>query len=264
MGTIQAQNIRGPLRDGNRSYKKDHFDEAERHYRRAAEIDSMDYRALFNLGNALYRQKKYDQAALSFDKALQRPDVSDPQRAHALHNLGNSYLKAGMDDRNQAMQLFQQAVQSYQEALKLDPKNDDTRYNLAYARRLLQQSQQQQNQQGQGQGQNQQNQNQQNQNQQNQNQQNKDQQNKNQSKQNQQNQNNKDQQNQQNQNNQQNQKNDNQNQKKNQGQRPDKKEQKKKDAERMLEAVKNNERQTLKDQAKKVQAASEYHSDKDW
>ena len=61
MGTIQAQNIRGPLRDGNRSYKKDHFDEAERHYRRAAEIDSMDYRALFNLGNALYRQKKYDE-----------------------------------------------------------------------------------------------------------------------------------------------------------------------------------------------------------
>ena len=51
------------------------------------------------------------------------------------------------------MQGLQQAVNCYQEALKLDPKNDNTRYNLAYARRLLLQQQQQQQQQG---GQNQQ------------------------------------------------------------------------------------------------------------
>ena len=55
-----------------------------------------------------------------------------------------------------------------------------------------------------------------------------------------------------------------QDQKNNKGQqKPDKKEQKKQDAERMLEAVKNNERQTLKEQTKKVQA-SEFHSEKDW
>ena len=148
-----------------------------------------------------------------------------------------------MDNPQQGMQHFQQAVQSYQEALKLDPKNDDTRYNLAYARRLLQQAQQQQqNQQGQGQNQDQNNQNGQNQ----QNQQNKDQQNKGN-------------QNQQNQNQQGDQKDQKDTQK-----RPNQMEHRKQDAERMLEAVKNNERQSLKEQTKKVQAANSHPSDKDW
>lgn len=256
-GEIQAQADRHGLRDGNRNYKKEKYDKAEVLYRRALETDSMDYRGQFNLGNSLYRQKKYDEAARHFDAALQCRDISNHQRSRALHNKGNSYLKAGMENEGQGMQMFQQAVQSYQESLKLDPKNDDTRYNLAYARRLLQQAQQQQqNQQGQGQDQNQQNQNQQNQNQQNQDQQNKNQQNQN-----------KDQQNQNNQNQQnQNQQGDGQEQKDNKGQqkRPNPMEQRKQDAERMLEAVKNNERQSLKDQTKNVQVGTARHSDKDW
>ena len=258
MGEAWAQANRGQLRDGNRSYKKEKYDKAEVQYRRALEQDSLDYRGQYNLGNTLYRQKKYDEAARHFDQALQCPNISDRQRSRALHNKGNSFLKAGMENLTMGdqsgsnpsggMQMFQQAVQSYQDALKLDPKNDDTRYNLAYARRLLQQAQQQQqNQQGQGQNQDQKNQNQQNQ----QNQQNKDQQNK--GNQNQQNQN------QQNQNQQGDQKDQKDTQK-----RPNQMEQRKQDAERMLEAVKNNERQSLKEQAKKVQAANNHPSDKDW
>lgn len=242
-GESLAQANRHQLRDGNRSFKKEHYDKAEVLYRRALQSDSTDYRGQYNLGNALYRQKKYDEAARHFDQALQSPNLSDRQRSQTLHNKGNSFLKAGMDNPQQGMQYFQQAVQSYQEALKLDPKNDDTRYNLAYARRLLQQAQQQQqNQQGQGQNQDQNNQNGQNQ----QNQQNKDQQNKGN-------------QNQQNQNQQGDQKDQQDTQK-----RPNQMEQRKQDAERMLEAVKNNERQSLKEQAKKVQAANNHPSDKDW
>ena len=243
MGEALAQANRGQLRDGNRSFKKEKYDKAEVLYRRALQSDSMDYRGQYNLGNALYRQKKYDEAVRHFDQALQSPNLSDRQRSQTLHNKGNSFLKAGMDNPQQGMQHFQQAVQSYQEALKLDPKNDDTRYNLAYARRLLQQAQQQQqNQQGQGQNQDQNNQNGQNQ----QNQQNKDQQNKGN-------------QNQQNQNQQGDQKDQKDTQK-----RPNQMEHRKQDAERMLEAVKNNERQSLKEQAKKVQAANNHPSDKDW
>ena len=243
MGEALAQANRGQLRDGNRSFKKGKYDKAEVLYRRALQNDSMDYRGQYNLGNALYRQKKYDEAVRHFDQALQSTNLSDRQRSRTLHNKGNSFLKAGMDNPQQGMQHFQQAVQSYQEALKLDPKNDDTRYNLAYARRLLQQAQQQQqNQQGQGQNQDQNNQNGQNQ----QNQQNKDQQNKGN-------------QNQQNQNQQGDQKDQKDTQK-----RPNQMEHRKQDAERMLEAVKNNERQSLKEQTKKVQAANSHPSDKDW
>ncbi len=242
-GEALAQANRHQLRDGNRNFKKEKYDKAEVLYRRALQSDSTDYRGQYNLGNALYRQKKYDEAVRHFDQALQSTNLSDRQRSQTLHNKGNSFLKAGMDNPQQGMQYFQQAVQSYQEALKLDPKNDDTRYNLAYARRLLQQAQQQQqNQQGQGQNQDQNNQNGQNQ----QNQQNKDQQNK--GNQNQQNQN---------------QQGDPKDQKDTQ-KRPNQMEHRKQDAERMLEAVKNNERQSLKEQAKKVQAANSHPSDKDW
>lgn len=254
--SVHAQADRTMLREGNRSYNNKKYDKSEVQYRRALEQDSLDYRGQFNLGNSLYRQKKYDEAARHFDRAMQCPAVSDRQRSRALHNKGNSHLKAGMEAEEGGMQQFQQAVQDYQDALKLDPKNEDTRYNLAYARRLLKQAQQQQqqNQQGQGDSKDQQKQQKQQNQQGQQNQQN----------QNQQNQQNKDQQGQQGQQGK-NQQGNEKDRKDNQGKkRPNKMEQRKQDAERMLEAVKNNERQTLKDQAKKVQAVAGHHSDKDW
>ena len=251
--SLQAQANRHQLRDGNRNYKNERYDKAEVDYRRALESDSLDYRGQYNLANSLYRQKKYDEAVRHYDQALQLPELSDQQRWQSLHNKGNAYLKAGMEDQQQGMKMFQQAVQSYQDALKVDPKNDDTRYNLAYARRLLQQAQQQQQQQ-----------------QQQQSQQNQDQQNKDQQQQNQQNQNQQNQQDQQNKDNQQNQQQQNpqgdgkEEQQKKQNKRPNPMEQRKQDAERMLEAVKNNEKQSLKDQTKKMQVGTVKHSDKDW
>ena len=248
--SLQAQANRHQLRDGNRNYKNERYDKAEVDYRRALESDSLDYRGQYNLANSLYRQKKYDEAVRHYDQALQLPDLSDQQRWQSLHNKGNAYLKAGMEDQQQGMKMFQQAVQSYQDALKVDPKNDDTRYNLAYARRLLQQAQQQQQQQQNQQNSDQnkdQNKDQQQQQGQNQNQQqNKDQQNK-------------DQQSQQNQ-----QPQDQNGEQKETRKRPNPMEQRKQDAERMLEAVKNNEKQSLKDQTKKMQVGTVKHSDKDW
>ncbi|MBR4505751.1 MAG: tetratricopeptide repeat protein, partial [Bacteroidales bacterium] len=132
------------LREGNRNYKKDKFDQSEINYRRALENDSNDFRGQYNLGNSLYRQKKYDEAARHYEQALANPDLDAHKRARTLHNQGNSLVKAGLENEQQGMQYFQQAVKSYQESLKLEPKDEDTRYNLAYARRLLQQAQQQQ------------------------------------------------------------------------------------------------------------------------
>ena len=247
--TVQAQADKHKLRDGNHHYNKECYDQAEVSYRRALETDSTDYKGQFNLASSLYRQGKYDDAAHHYDKALQHPTASNAQRAHAFHNKGNCHLKAGMESKEQGMQHLQQAVSSYQEALKLDPKNDDTRYNLAYARRLLQQHQQQQNQQQNGDNKDQDKKDQQ--------QQQNNQQQQQQNNQQQQQQNNQQQQQQQQtgQDNKQNKQQQNKNQQTNQ---------RKQDAERMLEAVKNNERQTLKEQQKKIQAVTGKHSDKDW
>ena len=245
-----AQASRHKMREGNRQYNKEHYDQAELQYRRALERDSTDARGHYNLANALYRQQKYDEAVGHYEQALSAK--GDKQRARALHNRGNSLLKAAMSSGEGNMEQLQQALASYQEALKLDPKNDDTRYNLALARHLLKQAQQQQQQQGGGDNQQQDKQNQQNKDQQNQ--QNKDQQ----QQQNQQQQNQQDQQNQQQQN-QQDQQNQQQQKKEQQGQ-----EAKKRDAERMLEAMKNNERQTMRERERTDIPIKSKSTDKDW
>ena len=248
--SAQSSNVRKETRKGNREYKSQHYDRAEVNYRRALHSDSTAYRAQYNLGNTLYRQKKYDESIQHYDRALLQPGLTEKERSNILHNRGNSYLKAGLQKENRAdgMQQFQQAVNDYQEALKLAPKNDDTRYNLSYAKKMLQQAQQQQQQNG---GQNQDNKDQDK---------NKDKKGNNgqdnQQDQQQQNQQNQQQQNQQNQQNQQDRKQKQKQQKQQQ--------QKKQDAERLLEAVKNNEKNTMKENAKKVEVAAPRNIEKDW
>lgn len=256
IAAAQSSTARKETRRGNKEYKQEHFDKAEVNYRRALHDDSTAYRAHYNLGNTLYRQKKYDEAASHYNKALDTPDLNDKTRSKILHNRGNCNLKNGLskDNRAEGMQQFQQAVNDYQEALKLDPKNNDTRYNLSYAKKLLQQAQQQQ-QQGGGQDQNK-----------DQNKDNKDQQGNNGQNQQKDQQGQNDQQKQQNQQDQQNQQNQPQNKKDREQQKRQQKQQqqKKQDAERLLEAVKNNEKNTMKENAKRVEAATSNKIEKDW
>ena len=219
-GALWAQSSRHLIREGNRHYGKQHYDQAEVSYRRALEQDSVRFQGQYNLANDLYRQGKYDEAVRHYQQALASSGISDKQKSQTLHNQGNSYLQAAR--QSEQMQGLQQAIHSYQEALKLDPKNDDTRYNLAYARRLLQQQQQQQQQQ----------------------------------------QNKQDQQNQQQQNQQQQQQNQ-QDQQQPQQQQPQ--DRRKQDAERVLDAVKNNERQTLREKQKsESRKVTRQTTDKDW
>lgn len=239
----QTTPTRSEVRAGNRAYNHQQYDKAETHYRKAAKQDSNYYKAQYNLANALYRKKEYAEAAKHYDQALQSPTLGDRQRSQALHNQGNSHLQMGLQDKQNGMQAFGKAVDCYKQALTLDPKNEDTRYNLSYAKKLLQQAQQQQ----------QQNQQQNQEQQQNQDKQQEQQQNKDQQDQQQQNQQNKQQ-------NQQGEKDQDQ-----QGEREQKQQdQKKQDAERLLEAVRNNERETMKEQQKKNVAVKGVRIEKDW
>lgn len=251
LASAQNTQARKETRHGNKEYKAKHYDQSEVNYRRAIHADSNAYRAHYNLGNALYRQKKYDEANTHYSKALETPDLDAKTRSRILHNRGNSSLKAGLSQANRAdgMQQFQQAVNDYQEALKLQPKADDTRYNLSYAKKMLQQAQQQQQQQngGGGGGSDQDK-------------------NKDKNKDNKNDQGNQGQDKKQDQNNQgqqQNQQNQKQDQQQKQQQQK-KQDQKKQDAERLLEAVKNNEKNTMKDNAKKVEAVAAGRIEKDW
>lgn len=177
LGGVYAQQEYSDIRHGNRDYKAEKYDEAEIDYRRALDKNKSSFESHYNLGNALFRQEKYDEAAQEYleasklinggsqlnGEAAKRLKETDKQRlSEAYHNLGNACF---------AKQDFQNAVAAYQNSLRLNPKDNDTRYNLVKAMQLLQQQQQQQNQQQQDQKQQQQQQEQQQQQQQNQDQQ---------------------------------------------------------------------------------------------
>ena len=137
---VQAQREAPDIRHGNRDYKKENYSEAEVDYRRGLEKNSKSYEAHYNLGDALFRQNKYPEAAEEFTKAAQYidPKKDKSKAAATYHNLGNSYF---------AQQQYDKAIAAYQQSLRANPKDDDTRYNLVKAMQLLEQQQQQQDQQ---------------------------------------------------------------------------------------------------------------------
>ena len=167
-----AQNERRFVRQGNKYYLegiKDttrldtvSFSKAETEYRRALEKRPDDPLWNFNLSNAQYKQMQFPEATEAYKRLSEQSD--DPvQKARALHNLGNSLLFS---------QKIDESIEAYKEALRNNPSDLDTKYNLAYAQNLKkQQENQDQNQQNQDQQQNQQDQQEQQQQNQNQDQQ---------------------------------------------------------------------------------------------
>jgi len=123
-----AQADRREVRRGNNLFRAEKFDEAEIKYRRALEENPQNLVGLFNLGNSLYRQGRFEEAAEVFE-SLAQISPSPRDRAQALHNLGNSHLKN---------QKLQESIDAFKSSLRINPNANETRHNLAYAMRLLQ------------------------------------------------------------------------------------------------------------------------------
>ncbi len=127
------------IRQGNREYEKDKYSESEISYRRANDKNSELSDAVFNTGDALYRQNKFEDAGKEFAETHEMSE-DNKKKAASLYNLGNSLL---MSDK------IKESIDAYKGSLRLNPDNVDAKYNLAYAQDLLKQEQQQQNQQDQ-------------------------------------------------------------------------------------------------------------------
>ncbi|MCO5250821.1 MAG: tetratricopeptide repeat protein [Candidatus Kapabacteria bacterium] len=133
ISTSWSQSTKSFIREGNEKFKAKQFEEAEVKYRKALEV-APDYRATFNLGDALYKNEQYADAISKFSDIIsQKPDKATTSNAY--HNLGNAYYKS--DD-------FEKSIAAYKNALKLNPQDNDTRHNLEMARRMLKQQQEQQ------------------------------------------------------------------------------------------------------------------------
>lgn len=152
---LYAQDPKGLIHKGNELYTQKKYDEAADAYGKATDKKgALPLEGNFNLGDALYKQKKFDDAAQHFTD-IGTSNASPAVKAKAYHNLGNSLLES---------KKYQESIDAYKKSLLNNPKDDQTRYNLAYAQEKLKQ-QQQQNKKNQNNKNNQQNKDQQKQNQ---------------------------------------------------------------------------------------------------
>lgn len=143
-GAVSAQPEKKYIRKGNRDYDKKNYSESEILYRKAEEKNPQSPDPAFNIGDALYKQKKYEDAGKKFaDNTSQTTDSE--KKAAGLYNLGNSFLQANK---------LKESIESYKNSLKLDPENKEAKYNLGYAQNLLKKQEEQQQQQQQQQNKN--------------------------------------------------------------------------------------------------------------
>ncbi|MDR2497196.1 MAG: tetratricopeptide repeat protein [Tannerellaceae bacterium] len=130
------------IREGNKLYKAEKFTEAEIAYRKSTEVNPRSVEGAYNLGNALYKEGKYPEAAEQYqlvlgqgERLLKENSNNLQKLAQVLHNTGNIHMQ-GKD--------YAKSIEAYKQSLRLDPTNDETRYNLALAQKLLDDQQQDQ------------------------------------------------------------------------------------------------------------------------
>lgn len=127
-----------------RDYEQGKFSASREEYERLGRRYPKDSRLRFNAGAAAYQAGDFEAAARYFQGSLSAEDLELQRDAY--YNLGNARYRVGegSTDHKERIAAWEQSIQSYESALKLDPKKPDTRANLEYVRRQLEQLKQQQ------------------------------------------------------------------------------------------------------------------------
>lgn len=123
---------RSTINNGVDKYEKGDFVGASENFQKSIDEKFENYKGHFNLGDALYQQEKYEDALNSYKNAMALAQT-DGQKAEVFHNVGNSLLKS---------QKLKEAIGAYTESLKLNPNDSETKYNLSYALKQMQQQDQ--------------------------------------------------------------------------------------------------------------------------
>ena len=118
-----AQSARSLINEGVDLYHKGKAVDAEVNFKKGLEKEANSFTAKFNLGDAYYKQERYDEAIKSYQSALAE-SKTNAQKAEIYHNIGNTLLKDKKLD---------ESIEAYKQALKLNPLDSETKYNLSYA-----------------------------------------------------------------------------------------------------------------------------------
>ena len=144
--TVLGQNERKFVRNGNKLFMeavKDtsqidtvRFSNAETEYRKALNEKPTDLKWNYNLADAMYKQQRFEESAGKFEELGEKLELPE-EKARAYHNLGNSHLM---------QQKLDESIEAYKKALRQNPSDLDTKYNLAYAQQLKKKQEEQEKQ----------------------------------------------------------------------------------------------------------------------
>lgn len=129
-----SQSLRGLVNDGVENYNKGNFSDAEVNFKKGVEKEPENFEAKFNLGDAFFKQKRYDEAIKSYQSAMAFAK-DDLEKARVHFNIGNSLLKG---------KKVKESIEEYKKSLRLNPDDQEAKYNLSYALQLLKNKDQQQ------------------------------------------------------------------------------------------------------------------------
>ena len=133
ISNIFAQNVRDYIRRGNRQYRDSIYDKAQVQYQKGFEKDSNNVQVCYNLANSLLQQGQPKDAMRLYEKTSKVEH--DKERRHQIyHNMGVIL---------QSQKQFGPAIEAYKEALRCDPTDNETRYNLVLCQRQLKNQDQQ-------------------------------------------------------------------------------------------------------------------------
>jgi len=120
------------LRKGNDLFKERKYVDAEVKYKKALKQNPNYERAAYNLGNSVYEQNRFKDALPQYE-FVSKSTKDKEIKSQTFHNIGNTTMK---------LKQYDKAVAAYKNSLRLNPKDNETRYNLALAQKLLKDQQQ--------------------------------------------------------------------------------------------------------------------------
>lgn len=129
------QAVRKNIKHGNRSYNEQKYEQAAQKYEEAIRLDPNALEANFNLANTLYRQNEWDKSIEQQNHYL-LIEKDDIQKASSgWHNIGNAMLHK---------KELQKSMEAYKMALRMNPEDDEARYNLAVVQKMINDEEQEQ------------------------------------------------------------------------------------------------------------------------
>jgi len=133
VASASGQTVRSHVASGNESYGKAKYADAEAEYMKALAKDTSSREAQFNLGNAYYKQQRSDEAQRMYSHRI-AASKAPADKEMAYYNLGNTFFKSNK---------LEESIETYKRSLRLDPSDEDARYNYLLAKDRLKKQQDQ-------------------------------------------------------------------------------------------------------------------------